>query len=76
MAHQVYGAIVAAVRAGTLVEPFSTDDFRTACPELGAGTYNAFLAKHALGNPGGASELFERTAPGRFTCLRPFRYGL
>jgi hypothetical protein len=76
MAHKVYGAIVAAVNAGTLREPFSKADFRAACPGLGDGTYNAFLDKHSERNPGGTSELFRRTGPGRFTCLRPFRYGL
>lgn len=76
MAHKVYGAVVQAVRNGALGEPFSRADFRAACPGLGAGTYNAFLDKHARGNPGGNSELFERVSPGRFKCLRPFRYGL
>jgi hypothetical protein len=38
--------------------------------------YAAFLDKHAKGNPDGNSELFDRESPGRFTCLRPFRYGL
>jgi hypothetical protein len=76
MAHKVYGAIVAAVRGGSLAEPFGQEDFRRACPGLGAGTYNAFLAKHAAGNPGGNSELFERVAPGQYRCIRPFRYGL
>jgi hypothetical protein len=76
MAHRVYEAIVRAVRSGQLPEPFSRSDFAAQCPGFGAGTYNAFLDKHAKRNPGGNSELFERVAPGRFTCLRPFRYGL
>jgi len=76
MAHKVYGAIVSAVRSGALTEPFAKNDFRAACPGLGHGTYNAFLDKHAEGNPGGNSELFQRTSPGRFRCIRPFRYGL
>ncbi|PKN99383.1 MAG: hypothetical protein CVU43_15295 [Chloroflexi bacterium HGW-Chloroflexi-5] len=76
MAHKVYGAIVSAVRSGRLSEPFDRAAFRRACPGLGSGTYNAFLDKHAVGNPGGASELFERVAPGRFVCVRPFKYGL
>jgi hypothetical protein len=76
VAHRVYGAIVAAVRSGMLPEPFSKVDFRAACPGLGNGTYNAFLDKHSEGNPGGNSELFGRTRPGLFACLRPFRYGL
>lgn len=76
MAHRVYGAIVRAVKSGTLAEPFSKEDFQAACPGFGAGTYNAFLDKHSRGNPGGNSELFERVSAGRFRCLRPFRYGL
>ena len=76
MAYKVYGAIVRAVKAGHLVEPFTKEEFGAACPGLGAGTYNAFLDKHRLGNPGGNSELFERTVPGQFRCIRPFKYGL
>jgi hypothetical protein len=74
MAHRVYRAIVSAVKAGTMAEPFSKDDFRVACPGLGKGTYNAFLDKHSQGNPGKNSELFRRVSPGQFKCLRPFRY--
>jgi len=76
MAHKVYEAIVRAVKSGKLGEPFSKDDFRSACPGLGGGTYNAFLDKHAVGNPGGNSQLFLRVAPGRFKCVRPFLYAL
>jgi hypothetical protein len=76
MAHEVYRAIVGAIRAGALGEPFSKENFRTACPGFGNGTYNAFLDKHRRGNPGGNSELFERVSPGEFKCLRPFRYGV
>lgn len=74
--HRIYASIVAAVRAGTLREPFSNDDFRRACPGFGEGTYNAFLHKHRLDNPGGNSEPFELVDPGRFRLLRPIRYGL
>ena len=76
MAHRIYEAVVKAMKTGRLTEPFSKHDFRTACPGFGTGTYNAFLDKHAQGNPGGNSELVERVSPGRFRCLRPFRYGL
>jgi hypothetical protein len=76
MAHKVYTSIVRAVKSGKLHEPFSKHDFRAASPGLGDGTHSAFLDKHAQGNPGGNSELFERVAPGSFNCLRPFRYGL
>jgi hypothetical protein len=76
VAHQVYSAIVSAVRAGRLQEPFSSRDFRRACPGFGEGTYRVFLNKHRRGNPGGNSELFERVAQGRFELLLPVRYGL
>jgi len=76
MAHNVYCCIVSAINSGTLIEPFTTDDFRKTCPGFATGTYNTFLHKHSLANPGGNSELFERVSPGKFRCLRPFKYGL
>jgi hypothetical protein len=74
--HRVYLAIVSAVRAGRLQEPFSSEDFQRACPGFGEGTYQAFLHKHRRGNPGGNSDLFERVFPGRFKLLCPIRYEL
>ena len=74
--HRVYSAIVSAARSGRLVEPLTQADFRRACVGFGEGTYQAFLHKHRLGNPGGNSELFELVSPGRFTLLRRIRYGL
>jgi len=74
--HKVYSAIVRAVGDGRLREPFSKTDFERGYPGFGRGTYNAFLDKHAVGNPGGSSELFIRFAPGLFRCVRPFKYGL
>lgn len=76
MAHRVYSAIVSAVRNRTLPEPFSRAEFRHACPGLGAGTYQAFLDKHRVENSGDATELFRRVSPGKFVCVRPFKYGL
>lgn len=76
MGHQVYKAIITAIRIGKLTEPFSKKDFEMCCPGFGVGTYNAFLDKHALGNPGDNSELFERVSAGQFRCLRPFKYKL
>ncbi len=74
--HRVYKAIVDAVRAGVLKEPFTKGDFHRACPGLGEGTYNAFLDKHRVGNPGRNSELFIRVRPGQFKLARPVRYGI
>jgi hypothetical protein len=66
MAHEVYRAIVGAMRTEALGEPFSKENFRTACPGFGNGTYNAFLDKHRQDNPGGNSKLFERVSPSQF----------
>jgi hypothetical protein len=74
--HKVYRSIIEVVRANKLREPFTVTDFRRACPGLGEGTYQAFLNKHRVGNPGGNSELFIRVSPGKFKLLRPFKYGL
>jgi len=76
MKHGVYTSIVQAVRQERLKEPFTKRDFRNACPDWGEGTYNAFLDKHAVGNPGRNSELFIRVAPGKFKLLRPIKYGI
>lgn len=74
--HRIYRCIVEAARSGKLKEPFTKDDFRRACPNFGEGTYNAFLDKHSVGNPGRNSELFERVAPGKFRLVRPIKYGI
>jgi len=76
MAHQVYTAIVNAVKDGSLSEPFTKKDFIKACPDFGAGTYNAFLWKHQVGNTGGQSELFIKVSPGKFRLVKPLKYGL
>ena len=75
MKHEVYGAIVRAINEGTLNEPFKAEDFKNACPGFADNTYNVFLHKHARGNPGNVSILFERVAPSTFRCIRPFKYG-
>jgi len=76
MAHKVYASILRSVRNGNLIEPFSAHDFESACPGFGKGTYRAFLHKHSHNNPGGNTILFRRVRPGRFKCLKPFKYGL
>ena len=76
MKHKVYSAIIKAIRDGKMAKPFTKHDFEMCCPGFGNGTYNAFLYKHIKNNTGDYSELFEKVAPGRFQCLRPFKYGL
>lgn len=76
MAHKVYAAIVVAVKAGRLKEPFRVNDLRNAHLGIAYSTCGTFTHKHSVGNPGNNSELLERVAPGTFRCLRPFKYGL
>lgn len=53
--HEVYRRIVTALQKGKLREPFSSEDFRRACPGLGEGTYNAFLYSIAREIPAGTA---------------------
>lgn len=73
--HKVYGAIIEAVCNGVLAEPFGKNDFISACPGLGKGTYQAFLWKHSEGNPGCDSVLFVKIDKGLFKLKRPLKYG-
>jgi len=72
--HKVYFSIIKAIENNTLREPFTKEDFRNTCPNLGAGTYQAFLDKHRVGNPGDNSELFVKVAPNLFKMVRPYLY--
>ena len=76
MAHRLYAAIVRAVGAGRLGEPFSAAQLQRSCQGFSPSTYSGFLSKHARGNPGANSELFMRVAEGRYRLIRPFKYGL
>ena len=62
---RVATAIDGALANGKLIEPFSNDDFRRACPRFGKGTYRAFLWKHRTGN-GHRTALFELVGPNKF----------
>jgi hypothetical protein len=74
--HKVYAALVEAVSAGRIVEPFGAADFRAGCPGFAEGTYRAFLWKHSGSDKVEAKDsvLLERTRPGRFKLVRPFKY--
>jgi len=74
--HKIYSSIVEAVQNGKLEELFTKDDFRKACPDFAEGTYNVFLKKHRVENPGGNTELFKEVSPGKFELVKPFKYGL
>jgi hypothetical protein len=66
--------IYAAVRSGTLCEPFNAEMVRRACPGWADKTYNVFLSKHAVGN-GKTTELFVRVERGLYRLKKP-RQGL
>jgi hypothetical protein len=64
-ARQIY----AAVRNRKLKEPFGPDDVKRACPGWAEHTYNVFLPKHAVGNPGKTTELFQRIGTGQYRTI-------
>lgn len=64
-----------AVAKGKLTEPFGKKDLEKAVPDLGRGTYNAYLYKHYVGAPGPYKEYFEKVARGKF-CLKRLTYGV
>ena len=55
--------------AGRLGEQFRPDDVRRACPGWAHHTYEVFLPKHRLGNPGGYSAYFRQNADGTYSLL-------
>jgi hypothetical protein len=61
--------IYAAVRDQRLKEPFGPEEVRRACPGWAQRTYSTFLPKHAVGNPGKTSELFEWVGPGQYRTI-------
>ena len=74
--HKAYASIVKAVKEKRLKEPFSANDFRDTCPGFADLTYKTFLHNHSKNNKGDHSELFVRTAPGKFKIIRPIKYNL
>jgi len=59
-----------AVQEGKLTEPFSKKNLERVFKNWGKGTYDAYLFKHRVGNPGGYLEYFERVAPGKFKLVK------
>jgi hypothetical protein len=64
--HSIFNAF----QKGTLKEPFTSSDFKKACPGWAESTYNTFLWKHRKNNPGGYSELFVLISSGKFKILK------
>ena len=75
--HRCYRSIVEAVKDKRLKEPFSASIGEHVCPHLFAeDTYGTFLSKHAKGDPGKDSELFNRVSPGLYGLIRPIKYNI
>lgn len=66
---RLYQSIAKAISSGKLVQPFRSADIERSCPGFATNTYRNFLAKHAVGNPSGAIELFKRIEVGAY-CLQ------
>jgi len=58
-----------AIRDGRLSQPFTADDVRESVSGFAFRTYNNFLPKHRVGNPGGNTELFIRLKPGLYRLV-------
>ena len=67
---KLYHSILKAIKNGKLMEPFSSNDVKMACPGFDEKTYAVFLPKHRRGNPGNNSVLFERISKGRYKVIR------
>jgi hypothetical protein len=50
--------------------------FKKACPGFADRTYKTFLPKHRKSNTTETSQLFIRVAPGFYTVIRPYLYGI
>jgi hypothetical protein len=56
-------------RRGRLPARFRPQDVRKACPGWADKTYNVFLPKHRVGNPGGYTPYFEQHRDGSYSLL-------
>jgi hypothetical protein len=62
---QFASEIHAAVKSGSLKQPFNAAMLKQACPGWSPRTYSVFPAKHAVGN-GTTTELFVRVGRGLY----------
>jgi len=74
--HPLFGAIVEALKAGQICEPFTCGEVENACPALREGLSQGFLDAHAVGNPEGNPELFEKVEPGKYRCSKIGDYAI
>ena len=67
MSKRIVADIDRALEDGRLEPNFRAADVRRACPGWGWRTFNVFLPKHRLGNPGGNSVLFVQNSDGTYS---------
>ena len=65
----IVGCMRRAIEQGTLPERFRAVDVRRSCPGWDYRTYNNFLPKYRLGNPGGHAVYFKRNSDGSYSLL-------
>lgn len=58
-----------AIERGALPDRFRAADVRRACPGWDYRTYNNFLPKYRLGNPGNHAVYFRRHPDGSYSLL-------
>jgi hypothetical protein len=61
--------VYAAVRSGSLAQPFSAETVKRACPGYMDATYRNFFKRHRVGNPSGMAEMFVRRSWNRFEII-------
>jgi hypothetical protein len=61
--------VYAAVRSGKLVQPFSGETVKRACPGRSEATYRNFFKRHRVGNPLGMVELFVHRGSNHFEII-------
>jgi len=66
----IYKTIRRLIREGILAEPFRVDSVQRVSNVLARSP--SFISKHAIGNPGGYTEYFERVGPGLYRLIEQY----
>ena len=61
--------VYAAVRSGKLVQPFSAETVKRACPGRSEATYRNFFKRHRVGNAVRMAELFVHRGSNHFEII-------
>lgn len=74
--HKMYKCIVKNIKNGRLREPFNASDVYKICNKWKKKIWSSFLPQHRVCNPNAKSILFVRIESGKYSVIRPFKYGL